>query len=165
MSNAQEQVNDGRNDFDFFIGKWQGHNRRLKERLKGCTEWEEFEGMLEDRKVLGGLGNVDEATFERASGTFHGMTVRLFNPKAQEWSLHWADSSGNSSMDYPTIGSFKNGRGEFYDLEPFEGKATLVRFIWSDITPTSCHWEQAFSADGGRTWETNWTMDWERINE
>ncbi len=154
--------NDGRNDFDFFIGKWRGHNRRLKERLKGCQEWEEFECDLADRKILDGVGNMDEVTFHRANGPAHGATLRIFNPQAQEWSIYWADSV-NLFQPIPTVGSFKNGVGEFYDQEPFEGKAIFVRFIWSNITATTARWEQAFSQDGGRTWETNWVTDFERV--
>jgi len=93
------------------------------------------------------------------------MTVRLFDPKTREWRLYWADSVAAQRLELPMVGQFKNGRGEFYAHEPFEGRMVYTRFIWSDITATTCHWEQAFSEDGGRTWETNWTMDSERIND
>ncbi len=153
---------DGRADFDFLVGKWQGHNRRLKERLKGCTDWEEFEGPMVCRKVLDGLGNMDEVTFERKSGPAHGLTLRLFNPKSQQWSIYWADSA-NEFLPIPMVGEFKDGRGEFYDQEPFEGRAIFCRFIWTVLTENTCRWEQAFSPDGGKTWETNWTADFERL--
>lgn len=153
---------DGRADFDFFIGKWNVRNRVLRGRLKGSHEWEEFGGTTVARKILGGLGNFEEFTLERASGPREGATMRIFDPRSQQWSIYLADSV--SGFDpRPAIGEFKDGRGEFYSQEPFEGKSIFCRVIWSNITATSCHWEQAFSADGGRTWETNWISDFERI--
>lgn len=163
MADKSIEENDGRHDFDFFVGKWKIHNRRLKERLKGCTEWEEFEGECDDRTTLNGLGNVDTGIFYRNGGVLHGMTVRLFEPKSQEWRLYWADSVAAQRLELPMVGKFKDGVGEFYCHEPFEGRMVYTRFIWSGITATTCHWEQAFSEDGGRTWETNWTMDSERM--
>jgi hypothetical protein len=153
---------DGRADFDFYVGTWKIHNRRLRERLKGSTDWEEFEGTSVARMVLGGLGNVDESSFDRASGRLEGMTVRLYDPVSQYWSLYWADSR-QGILQAPMIGRFKDGHGEFFDQEMFEGKHVFSRFIWSEITETSCRWEQAFSADGGVTWETNWIMESVRI--
>ena len=152
---------DGRTDFDFFIGEWTGHNRRLRERLKGSTSWEDFEGHVVDRKILGGMGNLDEVVMERESGRVEGTTLRLYDPKSQQWSLYWADSV-SGILQVPMVGCFKDGRGEFYSQEVFEGKSIYSRFIWSEITKTSCKWEQAFSGDGGKTWETNWTMDFKR---
>jgi hypothetical protein len=89
--------------------------------------------------------------------------MRFFDPQTQQWNIYLADSI-NGFDPHPAIGEFRNGRGEFYSQEPFAGKSIFVRVIWSEITPTSCHWEQAFSADGGRTWETNWITDFERIS-
>ncbi|HEU5367062.1 MAG TPA: hypothetical protein VFU69_01305 [Ktedonobacterales bacterium] len=157
-----QQEQDGRADFDFFIGTWKVHNRRLRERLKRSTSWEEFPGTTVARKILGGLGNIEEFTMERASGPGKGMTMRFFDPGSQQWNIYLADSV-NGFDPHPAIGEFKDGRGEFYSHEPFEGKHIFCRVIWSEITPTSCHWEQAFSADGGQTWETNWITDFERI--
>jgi hypothetical protein len=154
--------NDGRNDFDFFIGRWKGHNRRLRERLKNCDEWEEFEGTSVCRKILGGIGNMDEVTFHRKTGYAEGFTLRLFDPQAQEWLIYWAASSGGK-LELPMIGKFENGRGEFYAHEVFENRHVYSRFIWSEISETSCRWEQAFSEDGGKTWETNWIADFTRL--
>jgi hypothetical protein len=154
--------NDGRNDFDFLIGIWKVYHRRLKERLKGSMEWEQFEGDTVDRKILNGLGNIDENILHRKTGPIHAMSLRLFNPGSKEWSIHWStDQTG--ILDIPMIGSFKNGRGEFYSQEVFEGRHVYNRFIWSKITANSCQWEQAFSEDGGKTWETNWIMEFERV--
>lgn len=161
-TDALTTTRDGRGDFDFFIGSWKGHQRRLRERLKGSQTWEDFESTSEVRKTLDGLGNIDEVTMQRASGVFRGLTVRLFNPQTQQWSIYWADSSGSGLMA-PMVGEFKDGRGVFYDCEPFEGKRIFSRFIWTHDSPDSCRWEQAFSADGGTTWETNWTADFTRL--
>lgn len=156
------QVHDGRDDFDFYMGSWRVTSRRLRERLANCTEWEEFEGECTARKILNGLGNMDEVTFHRESGTFHGMTVRLFNAATQEWSIYWA-ASNVAIMGDPMIGSFKNGVGTFYDHEPHNGKHIFSRFLWTVISEDECRWEQAFSEDGGQTWETNWTMHNNRL--
>ena len=153
-----ETENDGRNDFDFFTGTWHVHHKLLKGRLIGSTDWEEFEGTCVDKKILNGLGNFDEVIMHRAAGIFYAVAVRLFDINAKEWSIYWA--AGKSGMlDVPVVGGFKNGRGEFYAQEVFEGRHIYSRFIWSKITGTSCQWEQAFSADGGKTWETNWIME------
>ncbi len=109
---AERMEQDGRTDFDFFVGRWKVHNRRLRERLKGSTDWEEFEGTSQARTVLGGLGNMDEITLERASGRVYGMTVRLYDPASQQWRLYWADTI-HGIFDTPVIGKFKDGRGVF----------------------------------------------------
>jgi len=153
--------NDGRNDFDFLIGTWKVQHRSLKQRLKGSTEWLEFYGDTVCRKILNGLGNLDENIIQRNTGPVHAMTLRLFNPASREWSIYWStDLTG--TLDVPMVGGFKDGRGEFYSQEVFESQHIYSRFIWSKITVTSCQWEQAFSIDGGKTWETNWIMEFER---
>ena len=162
MVHQNEMKHDPQKDFDFLIGNWKVHNRKLKERLKGSTEWEEFYATALARKVWDGLANTDEYYAESPSGPIKGMTLRLFNPKTKQWSLYWANAA-YGTLDVPVIGEFKNGRGEFHNQELFEGKAIYVRFIWSDITPNSCRWEQAFSTDGGKNWETNWIMNFTRV--
>jgi hypothetical protein len=152
---------DGRADFDFLMGRWNVQHRRLRERLKGSTSWEEFEGTSIARPLLGGLGNIDENIMERAGGRLEGMTVRLYDPSSQQWSIYWADSV-SVVLQPPMIGGFVQGRGEFYDQEIFEGRAIFCRFIWSDISATACRWEQAFSVDGGTSWEVNWIMEFTR---
>ena len=154
--------NDGRNDFDFLIGTWKVHHRTLKKRLNGSTEWEEFDGDTVDRKILNGLGNMDENLIHSKKGPVHAISLRLFNPVSKEWSIHWStDVTG--TLDVPMIGGFQDGRGKFYSQEIFEGRHIYSRFIWSKITANSCQWEQAFSEDGCKTWETNWIMEFERI--
>jgi hypothetical protein len=152
---------DGRTDSDFLIGRWKVHNRRLRERLKGSTSWEGFEGASAARKILGSLGNIDEITMYRETGTLEGFTLRLYNPNSHQWSIYWADSV-YADLQIPMIGGFKDGRGEIYSQEIFEGKSIFNRFIWLNLSENSCHWEQAFSQDGGKTWETNWTMEFTR---
>ena len=156
------QGGDGRTDFDFLIGSWAVRNRRLKERLKGCVEWEEFESTCRARVILGGLGNLDEFTMEHAAGRVQAVTVRLYNPVADEWSIYWAASTGNGRLDVPMVGRFEGPRGEFLSQEEFEGRHIFNRFIWTVEAPGSCRWEQAYSADGGKTWETNWIMEFTR---
>ena len=153
---------DGRADFDFILGKWNGHQRRLRERLNQCTEWEEFESTTEARSILDGMGDVDEVTMYRESGVFKGFTVRMYHPDTGEWYIYWGTGLGGP-LGEPMIGRFdEHGRGEFYDFEVFNGQHIYSRFIWTVNSPDSCRWEQAFSADGGQTWETNWTMDFTR---
>ncbi len=152
----------GAHDFDFFLGEWKTHNRRLKERLKGSKDWEEFEATDSVIPILDGLGD-----FDQYKATFHGkklegMTLRLFNPATGEWSLYWA-SNLQSVLDKPMVGHFSGGKGEFYADDELDGKPIKVRFLWTDMTQNSAHWEQAFSADGGKTWETNWIMDMTRV--
>ncbi len=156
--------NDGRNDFDFLNGKWHSRHRKLKRRLAGCDEWDEFTGVTVAYKIRDGLGQFDEVTLETPGGRVVGTTVRLFDPRTRQWSLYWADSVNGWNWRLPQIGAFKEGRGEFYAHEPFEGRYIFSRFIWTSSGPDTCRWEQAFSDDAGRTWETNWTMDFQRIS-
>lgn len=153
-----DQEQDGRADFDFLIGTWDSRQRKLKRRLNGCDEWEEFHAVSVARKILGGLGNFDEVTLDMPSGRVLGATLRLFDPRTRLWSIYWS-SSTYSTLDTPMVGRFEGKRGEFYDHEIFDGKSVFSRFIWTSISDNECRWEQALSADGGKTWETNWIMD------
>lgn len=157
----EQQKHDGRADFDFFIGSWACRHQVLREWLKGSTSWEEFGGVSVVRKVLGGQGHVEEVTLERASGTTDELVVRLFDPQTQQWRIYEADNSDGFDPR-PVVGAFKDGRVEGYSHTPWEGKYIFRRVAWSDITATSFHWEQAFSADGGKTWETNRIADFVR---
>jgi hypothetical protein len=163
-ANAQQQMPDGRADFDFEVGRWNVRSRRLTEVLRGSTDWEEFDGVSVARKVLGGLGMIDEITNARPSGPVQGMTLRLFDPQTQQWSIYFANSI-QGTLTTPLIGEFTQGRGEFYAHEPIGGQHIFSRYLWLDITLTSYRWEQAFSADGGRTGETNWIQDHTRLQE
>ena len=153
---------DGSRDFDFLLGSWKVLNRRLLERLKGSTECEEFPSTCHVRPILGGLGNMDEFTLERESGRVLAITVRLYDPISGEWSIYWAASPGPGRFDVPMVGRFVGTRGEFYSQEVFQDRHIFSRFLWTVQGPDACRWEQAYSTDGGRSWETNWTMEFTR---
>ena len=146
---------DGQHDFDFHIGTWKTHLRRLLDPLTGSPQWVEYEGTTVVRKVWNGRANLVELVADGPAGHFEGLNLRLYNPQSHQWSLNFANSKGGT-LSPPTIGEFKNGRGEFFAQETLNGRAILVRFVISDITPDSCRFEQAFSDDGGKTWEVNW---------
>lgn len=146
---------DGQNDFDFEIGTWKTNLKRLLNPLSGSSTWVEYEGTSVVRKVWNGRANLVELVAEGPAGRFEGLSLRLYNPQSRQWSLNFASVKGGV-MTTPTIGEFKNGRGEFYSQETLNGRAIFVRFVISDITPNSCRFEQAFSDDGGKTWEVNW---------
>jgi hypothetical protein len=147
---------DPSHDFDFHFGSWRAHHRRLKERLAGSTDWVEFGGTATAGPLLGGSGNMDDNVFHTPGGDYRGVTLRAFNPETKTWAIWWLDGRFPHTLDSPMIGSFENGVGTFYADETFNGEPIKVRFLWLDITPTSHRWEQAFSTDGGKTWETNW---------
>jgi hypothetical protein len=156
----------GVHEFDFLVGRWKVHHRRLKERLAGGKDWVEFEGTSEARKILGGLGNMDDNVLNMPGDPYRAVTLRAFDEKTQQWSIWWLDSrTPGGSLEPAVRGGFKNGVGEFYADDTLKGHAIRVRFIWSHITPMTCRWEQAFSTDQGKTWEVNWIMEFERFNE
>ena len=157
-------LHDGEHDFDFEFGTWKTHLRRLKNPLSGSTTWIEYEGLTVCTKVWGGRANLIELIADSAAGRFEGASLRLYNPESKQWSLNFASVRGGT-MVLPAIGEFKDGRGEFYNQDTFNGRSIIVRFIIHDITPDSCHFEQAFSADGGQTWEVNWIATDTRIKE
>ncbi|MGH8173267.1 MAG: hypothetical protein ACREPX_08960 [Rhodanobacteraceae bacterium] len=148
--------NDGRNDFDFFHGNWQIRNQRLRERLVGSEDWETFDATQSCAPILGGLGNIDDFHTDWSDG-FIGMSLRLFDPKARQWSIYWA-SNRSGVLEPPVVGAFDNGVGTFYGRDEHKGTPVLARFIWSDIKRDNALWQQAFSTDEGETWETNWIM-------
>jgi hypothetical protein len=153
---------DGQHDFDFEIGTWKTHLRRLVHPLTGSTSWVEYEGTSVVRRVWSGRANLVELVADGVAGHFQGLNLRFYNPESHQWSLNFANSA---TLSQPTIGEFKNGRGEFFDQETLSGRAILVRFVISDITPNSCHFEQAFSGDGGKTWEVNWIATDTRVKD
>ena len=150
----------GERDFDFFMGSWTVRNRFLRERLRGSDEWDEFEATSVARPLPGVLGNQDEFRTE-ALGGFVGMSFRFFDPKAGRWSIYWADSRRPGVLDPPVFGGFANGTGVFEGADVLDGRPILVRFTWSGADTGAPRWEQAFSADGGETWEPNWVMEFE----
>jgi hypothetical protein len=147
-------------DFDFFEGDWNIRHRRLRSILRGSDEWYEQSGTVSMRKIAGGLANVDDFRMTTAYGELLATTLRLFNPTARQWSIYWAATSRDLVLEPPVVGGFAGDEGLFYGPDSYDGAPILVRFRWRrDATPT---WEQAFSVDDGRTWETNWTMEFER---
>ena len=163
FSQIAPQLHDGQHDFEFELGSWKIHLKKLLHPLTGSTTWVEFDGTSVTRKVWDGRAELEEFETNGAAGHIEGMTLRLYNPETHQWSLYWANSK-NGVLDLPpNIGEFKNGRGEFLCQDTLDGRAILVRLVWSDITPNSAHSEQSFSDDGGRTWEVNWITDQTRV--
>jgi hypothetical protein len=155
---------DGQHDFDFEIGTWKTHVKRLLHPLTGSTTWVEYDGTTVVRKVWDGRANILELVADGSAGHFEGLNLRLYSPQSHQWSLNFSNSK-SGTLSQPTIGEFKNGRGEFYDQETLNDRAILVRFVISKITPNSCDFEQAFSDDGGKTWEINWIATDTRVKE
>ncbi|HEY6372691.1 MAG TPA: hypothetical protein VIX37_19085 [Candidatus Sulfotelmatobacter sp.] len=158
---------DGQHDFDFELGRWKIHLKKLLHPLTGSTTWVEFDGTSVTRKVWTGRSQLEEFETDSPDGNhIEGMTLRLYDPQTHQWSLYWATSK-SGAIGVPTIGEFKNGRGEFFDTEPSgpNGRSVLVRFIWSNTTTNMPHFEQSFSDDGGKTWEVNWITDQTRVGD
>jgi hypothetical protein len=150
------------NDFDFQIGSWVVKHRRLKERLSNCTDWEEFAGTSQMRPILGGNGNVEDNVIEFPSGAYKAIALRSFNPASKSWAIWWLSSAAPHTLDVPVIGRFLDGTGSFFADDTLHGRQVRVRFVWLRTDTQSPRWEQAMSADGGQSWETNWTMDFAR---
>jgi hypothetical protein len=159
---APPPARDGQHDFDFEAGSWKIHLKQLQHPLTGSTSWIEFDGSSVTRHMWNGRAEIEEFETAGAAGHIEGMTLRLYNPEAHQWSLYWANSK-DGKLDQPMVGEFHDGRGEFYQQVSINGRTIFVRFIWSGITPNSAHFEQSFSADGGRTWEVNWITDQTRV--
>jgi hypothetical protein len=155
---------DGQHDFDFEIGTWKTHLRRLVHPLTGSTNWVEYDGTTVVRKVWNGKANLVELEADGPGGHFQGLNLRLYNPQSHQWSLNFSNSS-DGILTQPTVGEFKNGRGEFFDQETLNGRAIFVRFVISSITADSCRFEQSFSDDGGKTWEVNWVAIDTRVKD
>lgn len=155
---------DGQHDFDWNIGAWKTHQSRLLHPLTGSHTWVEYDGTDVVRKIWGGRASLGEIEADGPAGHLEILSLRLYNPDTHQWSFNIA-RSGTGSMEKPLIGEFKNGRGEFIDQETYNGKAILVRFSVSDITLTSCRFEQAFSDDGGKTWEVNFIVTETRVKD
>jgi hypothetical protein len=163
LAGATAELRDGSHDFDFEIGKFKLKLKKLEKPLSGQKKWVEFEGVSTTRPLWNGKAQVEELELDSPiGGHIEGMTVRMYSTAGHQWYLNWANAK-NGKFDVPTVGEFKNGRGEFYDQEVIDGRMIFVRYIWSNITKTSSHFEQSFSDDGGKTWEPNWITDQTRI--
>lgn len=159
---AETTTRDGRHDFDFFFGSWRVRHRRLRERLVGSDQWEEFLGECRAWECPAGLGNQDEVRFAAGSGEVIGLSFRFFDAESGQWSIYWIDSH-RRRLDPPVLGRFEGETGVFESDDELAGRPIRVRFQWTRTRSARPRWEQAFSADGGATWETNWEMEFERL--
>ncbi len=162
---SQQAAGDGQHDFDFYFGTWKQHLKRLMNPLTGSTTWAEFDGSIVTRKIWDGRANLNEFEGEGPTGHIEGLTLRLYNPQTHQWSLYWANRKAGVLNLPPTVGEFKNGRGEFFCQDTLNDRVILVRYVWSDITPNSAHFEQSYSDDGGKTWEANWISTVARVQD
>lgn len=151
-------------DFDFEFGRWNVKHRRLRKRLEQCTDWELFDGTAETYPVLGGNGNIEDNVLDISTGTYRAVALRSFDPVSKNWAIWWLDGRSPHALDVPVIGRFEDGIGIFFADDIHESQPLRVRFTWSRTDSLSPRWEQAMSVDGGVTWETNWTMDFERAD-
>ena len=149
-------------DFDFIIGDWQVRHRRLDARLAGCTDWTEFGGTSSTRKILGGFGNVEDNVLHFPDGTVKAAAFRSFDAGSQTWAIWWLDGRSPHHLDVPVVGRFSGPVGTFFADDALNGKPIKVRFTWHADPKAEPRWEQAFSGDGGTTWETNWIMEFRR---
>ena len=161
---TNSQSRDGQHDFDWELGNWNVKISRLQKPLTGSTSWTELNGTVVCRKIWDGKANLAEVTVNSPSGRLEFLALRLYNPQSRQWTNTFS-GSGDGKMGVPMYGEFKNGRGEFYDQEEFNGKMILVRFIFIPLTADSGRSEQAFSDDGGKTWETNWINIYTRVKD
>jgi len=156
---------DGQRDFDFELGSWKIHLKRRQHPLTGSNSWVEFDGTSVTRKVWEGRSQIEEFEVDSPTGHLEGLTLRLYNPQTRQWSLYWANSKDGTMGGPPNVGEFKDGRGEFYCQDTYNGRVIYIRYVWSGITANSAHFEQSFSPDGGKTWEVNWVTDQTRVQE
>ncbi len=152
----------GLHDFDFLMGNWKVRHHRLKHRLAGCTDWEDFSGESSFQTLLGGAGNVDDNVIDLPDGRYRAASIRAFDATTGEWRIWWLDGRYPTGIDNPVVGRFENGVGIFQAKEVIGGNPVTVRFKWSGADTATPRWEQAFSEDDGRSWETNWCMAFER---
>jgi len=156
-----EQGVDGRHDFDFLHGRWRVDNRRLRARLAGCNAWDHFESRVICEPLLGGIGNLETHETDW-NGGYRGLALRLYDTAARRWAIHWANDR-DGVLEPAVYGGFDGDTGLFFGDDMHAGTPVRVRFTWTRIDPDHARWEQAFSADGGANWETNWTMEFERV--
>jgi hypothetical protein len=156
---------DGQHDFDFALGAWKAHLKRLEHPLTGSKAWVEFDGTFVARKVLDGRAMIEEVELNSPGGHIEGLTLRLYNAQTHQWSIYWANSKNGAMDPSPQVGQFKNGRGEFYGTDTVNGKLIYVRFVWTNTNTSTPHFEQSYSDDGGKNWEVNWITDQTRIGE
>jgi hypothetical protein len=155
-------VRDAGHDFDFEFGDWKCNLKRRLRPLTGSNDWVEYEGSSIVRKVWGGRANLGELELDGPAGHIEGLSLRLYNPASGQWNISFSNAKAGT-LGVAMVGGFKDGRGEFYDQEMLGDRAIYVRFIFSDITPSTFKLEQAFSGDGGKTWEANWIATFAKV--
>ena len=155
---------DGSHDFDFLIGDWKAHVRRLPDRLNNSDKWDVYDGISNHHKLLDTNANFEQFEVSSADKKLHikGQTLRMYNPATRQWSIYLLDLDNGELDAPPVVGGFTGKRGEFFHQENFKGRVILVRYVWLDISPTSSRMEQSFSPDGGKTWEVNWICELSR---
>jgi hypothetical protein len=170
-STPPPSIHDGSHDFDFLIGDWKAHLRRLVDRETGVTTsdprtgaWIDYDGICSDRKLLDTNANLEQFEVQAAGThqTFRGQALRMYNPASHQWSIYGLDLDKGELDLPPLIGEFTGKRGEFFDSELRNGRMVQVRYVWSDVSPNSAHMEQSFSPDGGKDWAVNWIVDLSR---
>ena len=155
----------GLHDFDFLAGEWQVRHRYLRVTDIG-TQWADAVGTCSHRLFTGSWANLEEHVIDAPSGSYRAVALRSYDVKSGQWAIWWLDGRDPArTIDPPMKGRFQDGVGTFYGQIGVNGKSTPVRFIWSRITPRSAQWEQAYSSDGGKTWETNWIMQFSRAHD
>ncbi len=155
---------EGNHDFDFEVGHWNIHLKKLVHPLTGSKEWIEFDGTSVTQKLWDGRSQIEQFETDGAGGHIEGLTLRTFNPQTRQWYLYWANAK-DGLIGPPQVGQFKNGVGEFYAQDTFNGKPIFIRFIWSKTDTDKPHFEQSFSEDGGKTWEVNWITDQTKVKD
>jgi len=160
-------AHDGQHDFDFLIGSWKIHLKKRLHLLSGSNEWVEFDGTVVCRTIWNGLAEAEEFNVDSPVNNIFikGLAVRLYNPKTRQWTIYWANSKNGAFDPQSQSGQFTDGRGEFYGQDTVDGRTVYVRWIWSNTTSPAPHFEQAYSADGGRTWEVNWITEQTRSED
>lgn len=149
-------------DWDWLTGRWTVRHRKLRDRLAGSSDWVEFDGTSSNWPLLGGAANVEDNVFDMPGETYRGVALRTLDPGTGLWSIHWLDSRFPGQFDVPVRGGFADGVGTFVAEDEWKDTPVMVRFIWSGIAAGAPVWEQAFSTDGGATWEVNWVMHFTR---
>ena len=162
VSTVATQSHDGSHDFDFLLGNWKVHNRKLQKRLAGSHDWIAFEAKDAFRLLPGNLGTEENYSTDHWKH-FFALGLHLYDPVKRQWTLYWADNrNAPGTMQTLASGVLSNGVGTFYAPDTFNGKSITVRILWKRVDHNHLRWEQAFSTDRGRSWETNWIMDFTR---
>jgi hypothetical protein len=154
---------DGHGDFNFLLGQWHTHYRLLRLRLVHSQHWEECDGEALVTPFWSNYGNLEIGTLRCPPPRRHidSMTLRTYSAETHQWTLWWGTKELGVSPPQQ-VGHFdSDGVGRFYANDTWEGTPIIVRYQWNTLKGLP-HFEQAFSADGGKTWETNWICDYTR---